>query len=135
MKTEKFKRLSILLSLCCILLNAQYSDAKIVMDTDRLRKSLNNELDNFEVSIQNYLLTTEFATDAMNIEFSIEIHFFLEEISDKAIALITASQPRQKFRLRPSDRLWQEFCRENFAPDERHGCLSILRKSTPVPPC
>ena len=92
MKTTKFIRLSILLSLCCVLINAQFTDAKVVMDTDRLRKSLNNELDIFEVTIQNYLLTTEFAPDAMDIEFSIELHFFLEDISERGNEKLFSTQ-------------------------------------------
>ena len=77
MKTQIFRRLSLLMILFCVSLNAQFTDAKIVLDTDRLRKSLNNELDNFETTIQNYLLSTEFAPDAMEIEFSIELHLLL----------------------------------------------------------
>jgi len=66
-----------------VVLNAQFTSVKVVLDTDRLRKATNNELNNFEITIENYLLTTEFAPDAMDIEFSIELHFFLEEMNEK----------------------------------------------------
>ena len=92
MKTQILHKLPLLIIFCCVSLNAQFIDAKIVLDTDRLRKSLNNELDNFETTIQNYLLSTEFAPDAMDIEFSIELHFFLEEISDKGNEKIFSAQ-------------------------------------------
>ena len=83
MKTQIFKGLSLLVFFSTIFLNAQFTSAKVVLDTDRLRKATNNELNNFEITIQNYLLTTEFSPDAMDIEFNIELHFFLEEMNEK----------------------------------------------------
>ncbi len=71
---------------------AQFVDANVVLDTDRLRKSTNNELDNFETTVENYLLTTEFAPDAMDIEFVIEMQFYLEEIIDKGNETVFSAQ-------------------------------------------
>ena len=62
---------------------AQFTEAKINLNKDRLQQSITNELDNFEVSIQNYILNSEFAPDAMDIDFFIELLFVFEGFSDK----------------------------------------------------
>ncbi len=62
---------------------SQFADVKINLNKDRLQKSINNELDNFETTIENYILNSEFAPDAMDIDFYIEFLFVFEGISDK----------------------------------------------------
>ncbi len=62
---------------------SQFTDVKINLNKDRLQKSINNELDNFETTIENYILNSEFAPDAMDIDFYIEFLFVFEGISDK----------------------------------------------------
>tara|TARA_B100000131_G_scaffold319319_1_gene364967 strand:- start:1756 stop:2598 length:843 start_codon:yes stop_codon:yes gene_type:complete len=62
---------------------SQFTDVKINLNKDRLQKSINNELDNFETTIENYILNSEFAPDAMDIDFHIEFLFVFEGISDK----------------------------------------------------
>ena len=72
--------------LFCILTNvifSQITNIQIRVDTERLRKAINNELDNFELTLFNYIRLTEFAPDAMDIDFTIELHFFIEEIKKK----------------------------------------------------
>ena len=62
---------------------SQFTEVKINLNKDRLQKSINNELDNFETTIENYILNSEFAPDAMDIDFYIEFLFVFEGISDK----------------------------------------------------
>ena len=62
---------------------SQFTEVKINLNTDRLQKSINNELDNFETTIENYILNSEFAPNAMDIDFYIEFLFVFEGISDK----------------------------------------------------
>ena len=62
---------------------SQFAEVKINLNKDRLQKSINNELDNFETIIENYILNSEFAPDAMDIDFYIEFLFVFEGISDK----------------------------------------------------
>ena len=62
---------------------SQFNEVKINLNKDRLQKSINNELDNFETTIENYILNSEFAPDAMDIDFYIEFLFVFEGISDK----------------------------------------------------
>tara|TARA_B100000953_G_C17967248_1_gene404992 strand:- start:183 stop:980 length:798 start_codon:yes stop_codon:yes gene_type:complete len=71
---------------------AQFTEAKITLNKDRLQKSINNELDNFETTIQNYILNSEFASDAMDIDFSIELLFVFEGMSDKGNQKIFSTQ-------------------------------------------
>ena len=62
---------------------SQFTEVKINLNKDRLQKSINNELDNFETTIENYILNSEFAPNAMDIDFYIEFLFVFEGISDK----------------------------------------------------
>ena len=62
---------------------SQFTEVKINLNKDRLQKSINNELNNFETTIENYILNSEFAPDAMDIDFYIEFLFVFEGISDK----------------------------------------------------
>ena len=74
---------SIPIFLITINLYAQFTEAKITLNKDRLQKSINNELDNFETTIQNYILNSDYATDAMDIDFYIELLFVFEGMSEK----------------------------------------------------
>ena len=73
-------------------LKSQFVDVKITINDDRLQQSINNELDNFESNLENYLKNTEFASDAMDIDFSIEILFVFEGITDKGNEKVFSSQ-------------------------------------------
>ena len=73
-------------------LKSQFVDVKITINDDRLQQSINNELDNFESNLENYLKNTEFASDAMDIDFSIEILFVFEGITDKGSEKVFSSQ-------------------------------------------
>jgi len=88
----KIKQIFISFFFISINIFAQFSDAEITLNKDRLQQSINNELDNFEISIQNYILNSEFAPDAMDIEFSIEILFVFEGISDKGNHKVFSTQ-------------------------------------------
>ncbi|MAV58377.1 MAG: hypothetical protein CMG07_00295, partial [Candidatus Marinimicrobia bacterium] len=73
-------------------LRSQFVDVKITLNDERLQQSINNELDNFESNIKNYILNTEFASDAMDIDFSIEILFVFEGLTDKSNEKVFSSQ-------------------------------------------
>ena len=73
-------------------LKSQFVDVKITINDDRLQQSINNELDNFESNLENYLKNTEFASDAMDIDFSVEILFVFEGITDKGNEKVFSSQ-------------------------------------------
>ena len=73
-------------------LKSQFVDVNITINDDRLQQSINNELDNFESNLENYLKNTEFASDAMDIDFSIEILFVFEGITDKGNEKVFSSQ-------------------------------------------
>ena len=88
----KIKQIFISFFFISINIFAQFSDAQITLNKDRLQQSITNELDNFEISLTNYILNSEFAPDAMDIDFFIEILFVFEGISDKGNHKVFSTQ-------------------------------------------
>jgi len=83
---------SIPIFLITINLFAQFTEVKISLNKDRLQKSINNELDHFETTIQNYILNSDYASDAMDIDFYIELLFVFEGMSEKGSQKIFNTQ-------------------------------------------
>ena len=83
---------SIPIFLITINLFSQFTEVKISLNKDRLQKSINNELDHFETTIQNYILNSDYASDAMDIDFYIELLFVFEGMSEKGSQKIFNTQ-------------------------------------------
>ena len=71
----KYTNLFIFIFILYSNINAQFVNVDITSNKDRLQKSLTNELNEFENNLKNYFLFTDFAPDAMDIEFSMKLHF------------------------------------------------------------
>ena len=64
-------------------MTAQFSDVSITIDTRQLRGHENPLLFNtLKESMTNYLIMTEFAQDALDLDLFLSLHFTISSISE-----------------------------------------------------